>query len=136
MYKRLAYSRGGFTLIELIIVIAILGILASVAVPLVGNYVTQAQKQTITNDMNEVYKYSVIAIQELQSQGDDLAIDKIVKRVNEISSLDVKYGLPNIRERGDSIRISYDNDILIVGYYEDMASKPKYEIIDKEFFER
>ena len=50
MLNKLMKNKKGFTLIELIVVIAILGILAAVLVPSIGNYVTKANDSAAAGD--------------------------------------------------------------------------------------
>ncbi len=44
-------KQGAFTLIELLIVVAVLGILASIALPSYKNYVTKSRAQAATSDL-------------------------------------------------------------------------------------
>ena len=51
-------QQSGFTLIELMIVVAIIGLLAAIAIPQYGNYTSRAQASGSVSDLN-VYKLGV-----------------------------------------------------------------------------
>ncbi|MBI2919149.1 MAG: prepilin-type N-terminal cleavage/methylation domain-containing protein [Chloroflexi bacterium] len=52
--RKLLKGQKGFTLIELVVVIAILGVLAAVSVPLITNYLGQAKERAYNNDVKMV----------------------------------------------------------------------------------
>lgn len=50
----------GFTLIELMIVVAILGILAAIAIPAMVGYIRRSKTSEATNNLNTLFKLSVV----------------------------------------------------------------------------
>ena len=57
-------TKKGFTLIELVIVIAILAILALILVPTIGSYTEKANKSKVESSVRSIYTEAILAINE------------------------------------------------------------------------
>lgn len=59
MECRKSIKNNGFTLIELVVVIAILGILAGISIPRLSGFRDKAEEVVCTSNMNQLEKYYV-----------------------------------------------------------------------------
>jgi type IV pilus assembly protein PilA len=75
--KMMKKAEGGFTLIELMIVVAIIGILAAVAIPAYQNYVKKAKFQDIVSSAAAIETAISLCLNE--NNGDTASCDTAAK---------------------------------------------------------
>ena len=68
-------TRKGFTLIELIVVIAIIGVLAAILVPSMLGYIRKSKLNAANSTASQVHKAINTALTEIDEEGGDLPAD-------------------------------------------------------------
>jgi len=64
----------GFTLLELIVVIAIIGILAAVLIPSISDYMANSRMRSTYTEAQEVYNAAQTYLRQLETQGKDASL--------------------------------------------------------------
>ena len=117
-------SKSGFTLVELIVVIAILGILAGIAVPAYSGYIKKANQATDYTQLDAIKTAAVFAYTDKHVNDTDFKdVTKIVvngKTDTATASIEVYYG-----KTGETPTQASDVDV--------DAMKPYYDLTDFTF---
>lgn len=110
--KRLSKEENqkGFTLIELLAVIVILGIIAVIAIPLIGGIINNSKKDADVATANQIYNAARMYITG-EKAGDytNSATEITLEKLKTGGYLDTNVSLPSTKAALDSIVVNFDS---------------------------
>lgn len=104
-------TNKGFSLVELIVVIAIMAIIAGVAIPVYTNYIDKAEKAVIDNAVAEIERAFAIECINAGIDKPTLEVDGILLTVTFSEAKDVNYEVVTAVE---AIVANYIDDEFVV----------------------
>ena len=102
-------TRKGFTLIELIVVIAIIGVLAAILVPSMLGYIRKSKINAANSTAAQVHKAANTALTELDEEGGTLPQGKLDKGSDEALDEKIAHYMDDVDKCEYSVAINMGN---------------------------
>ena len=106
MLKDMKQVQGGFTLIELMIVVAIIGILAAIAIPAYQDYTIRAQ----VSEGLSLASGSKVSLSEFYQQHGRFPGNNAAAGLAESASIQGNY-VSSVGVSGDTVTVTYGNEV-------------------------
>lgn len=110
-------TKKGFTLIELIVVIAIIGVLAAILVPSMLGYVKKSKISSVNTTASSIYKAVNSALTELDEEGVDIGAGEAITHAAGATTLTSSSQLQLADGSGDADAVLYSK---IENYFEEV----------------
>lgn len=121
MSKLFNKNKKGFTLIEVIVVVAIMAILAAIAIPNVSKNIENQRKVSAKYNTEQVYRLAISAVTSLKREGvTNPSAQAIVDKIPSSASDIVVSATPPVAgdtASPDTIAITKNGNIVTVAYY-------------------
>ena len=116
-------KKRGFTLIELMAVIAIIAILSAVLIPTISGYITRSKKSVVINQCKRLYK--VIELREVEEQFTFKNNEKQVKDIFEENASFYNYDLIKKDDFNKILNVRLENELVTIatGNLEEILKK-------------
>ena len=134
--NKMIKNKKGFTLVELIVVIAVLGIIATIAVPKFANVQQDAKRDADIVTAKMIAKAAELAIVKEESfiyEGTDGAMDITVTELNNAGYLDVVPKSQYIKDKNFVIAVDTDNENKITITIDNTGKDELYPTPDGEY---
>ncbi len=94
MKRKLFKNKDGFTLVELIVVIAVIIVLVSMLIPAVASYITKAEIAVTRNDCNEFYTAANVYVSSKIGEGHTFTSGEVLSDPSVLWTGDSPFMLP------------------------------------------
>lgn len=115
MFRKIGKNKKGFTLIELIVVVGILGVLAAVLIPRVMGFTSTAKNNTDSANRRLLHNVAAIVI----AQGEDITTDDedgYIDSENYVADTDMDKYLESwpVKQNGGAFKVKVTDGVVSV----------------------
>lgn len=132
MFNRIKEKKGGFTLVELIIVLVILAILAAFLVPTLTGYVDRANEKTLVAETRMAVMAAQTLADEAYAEGSTLSTTVTVDAVKTLAEVEGTISNVTFNDKAKVTALTYTSGSKSCNYTYTTDDGAKYEVPTSE----